>query len=199
MEVLSLLVRVRPAPAVWLCRRRKRHHLFRDLLRRFRKRRAAGSELDWPRNRIDDRRLLSNDELPWELNGHERQLLSKAWLGFTVNSPTSDRTRPRALRWRSRGVNGVAPVGQLLGPNASTRSTGRGAGCSESLRASSALWPHQEPRCQFGFHQLRRCGCYGLPSLAYLHRSCAPSVRYDDGVPSTAVRHLSRITCFGGY
>ena len=154
---------------------------------------------NWPRNRIDDRRLLSNDELPWELNGHERQLLSKAWLGITVNSPTSDRTRPRALRWRSRGVNGVAPVGQLLGPNASTRSTGRGAGCSESLRASSALWPHQEPRFQFGFHPLRRCGCYGLPLLAYLHRSCAPSARYDDGVPSTAVPHPSRITCFGGY
>ena len=154
---------------------------------------------NWPRNRIDGRRLLSNDELPWALNGHERQLLSKAWLGITVNSRTSDRTRPRALRWRFRGVNGVAPVGQLLGPNASTRSTGRGAGCTESLCASSALWPHQEPRCQLGFHQLRLCGCYGLPSLAYLHRSCAPSARYDDGVPSTAVPHLSRITCFGGY
>ena len=35
---------------------------------------------NWPRNRIDGRRLLSNDELPWKLNGHERQLLSKAWL-----------------------------------------------------------------------------------------------------------------------
>jgi predicted N-acyltransferase len=43
VEVLSLLVRVRPAPAVWLCRRRKRHHLIRDLLRRFESARAAGS------------------------------------------------------------------------------------------------------------------------------------------------------------
>ena len=35
-------------------------------------------DVNRPRNRIDGRRLLSNDGPTWKLNGHNRQLLSKA-------------------------------------------------------------------------------------------------------------------------
>ena len=74
----SLLVRVRPAPAV--CLAAAENAVTHSAIC------CAGSKapelraLSRPRNRIDGRRLLSNDGSPLRLNVHERQLRSKAWL-----------------------------------------------------------------------------------------------------------------------